>query len=259
MNIVFKTHCHLKKRPIPRKKLKNDEKAKVVQTRRMPRCEVIDERDDHTLFSTPFGEWWIRNADWEEEDTSEKILCQEVDGVRFLKDYPYLHQDTEGVKERRICQTKSIASALMYLGLGGIEKCSDYADVVHRYGHGAYRRHHRAAMEDIGVTATFSHTLGYDEIKDEIDEGKPVIAGLWSKGPYLKPRGLTYFVAIYGYDSKDWLIQDPLGKLNLLNGFWDDLTEGAGQEIRYDMELLDRRLFQGGGSGAMGWLNFREC
>lgn len=258
MNIVFKSNCNLKKRPTYTANLANTEKARVIQNRRMPNCTLLESKGEYDLFRTPIGDWWIDRTNWCEEYIKENLMCSEADGFRYLEDYPYFHMECEGVRDRRICQIQSVATAVVYHGLRGIKTFEEYQKAVLAHGHGAYRSFHRSAMADLGILASFTHTLGPDEIKDQINDGKPVIAGLFSRGYYLNPRDNLFFIAIYGYSDTEWLVNDPIGRLRYDCGGWEDCSYGAGRGVRYDMEKIERRLFKGGDASAMGWVNFKE-
>ena len=77
---------------------------------------------------------------------------------------------------------------------------------------------------------TVSHTIGPQEIEDEIDEGRPVVIAVVAKGTYRKPFGLTYYVCIYGYSKDSWLLHDPCGRLDLKNGLWESTLEVPAKE-----------------------------
>ena len=63
---------------------------------------------------------------------------------------------------------------------------------------------------------------------------------------------------ITGYDYDSWLVQDPFGELNLVDGGFTERNPVVGKNIKYPYEQFNRRLFAAGGATGWGWLNFRE-
>ena len=53
-------------------------------------------------------------------------------------------------------------------------------------------------------------------------------------------------------------VQDPFGKLDLVNGGWEDRGADAGRNVIYDFENFERRFCVTGGATGWCWLNFRE-
>ena len=53
-------------------------------------------------------------------------------------------------------------------------------------------------------------------------------------------------------------MQDPFGKLDLVNGGWEDRGADAGRNVIYDFENFERRFCVTGGATGWCWLNFRE-
>jgi uncharacterized protein YvpB len=58
------------------------------------------------------------------------------------------------------------------------------------------------------------------DVKNEILKGRPVVAGILHHGPVDAPRGGGHFIVITGFGKDYWLVQDPFGCLDLINGGW---------------------------------------
>ena len=56
-----------------------------------------------------------------------------------------------------------------------IKDLDDYLSAVYKHGICTYKADNRAGLLEIGVGCTVSHTIGPDEIEDEIDEGRPEV------------------------------------------------------------------------------------
>ena len=81
---------------------------------------------------------------------------------------------------------------------------------------------------------------------------------LYLKKNISSPAGGAHYVVITGYGYDYWLVQDPFGELDLVNGGWNDRGAVAGKNIKYNFEHFNRRLFLAGGATGWCWMNFRE-
>ena len=78
--------------------------------------------------------------------------------------------------------------------------------------------------------------------------------GILHKGTPDSPRGGGHYVVITGYSDSYWLVQDPFGELDLLNGTWEKQLPTSGKNQHYSFKNLNSRLFVGGGASGWGWL-----
>ena len=112
-------------------------------------------------------------------------------------------------------------------------------------------------MEHFGVAATFTKSADVQDIKEQIDKGKPAVICFFSKGHYTRAKGLRHYVVVTGYSESSWLVQDPCGEMDIENGKWIQLNSDAGRNIRYNLGILNRRFENEGGASGEGWFNFR--
>ena len=128
-------------------------------------------------------------------------------------------------------------------------KCS----LENKHGDTTTRPAQFGALNDLKVNAKFSPRLDAQDVKNEIDKGLPVAAGILHHGTPEQPLGGGHFIVITGYSSSYWLVQDPFGKLDLTNGYWASQTPTAGKNQHYSFKNMNPRFFVGGGADGWGW------
>jgi len=244
-----------KKEPKPISELSNDLKAKVYQGRTYPVNQILEKRDGHTLLELGFklGKWWVYDDHW--SGLTPKINPYAQDGnLRYLRDFPFFDQKDNGPEGWRQCQTSSLAMCLKYLKVKGINDDTDYLKIVNQYGDTTTRDAHYGALSSLKVNAKFYTNLDPQDIKQQINKGKPVAVGILHHGSVSAPNGGGHFIVITGYSDSYWLVQDPYGDLDLINGVWENQAPGAGRNKHYSFKNLDPRLFYGGGASGWGWI-----
>ena len=253
----------LKKRPVPSSELNDTEKAKVIQNRVIRNCTVLDHKDKHTYLELGFGlgKWWIFDEHWTGLVTPTGVKPYAIDGkLHYLRNFPYFYQQNNGPEGWRQCQTSSIAMCLRYMDVPGINDDTDYLKIVNKYGDTTYRESHFSALKELNVYSKFTISAHEEDVKDEIDQGRPIVAGILHHGTTSNPTGGGHFIVITGYDeeSQSWLAQDPYGELDLVNGSWAATGAVSGKNIRYSYKNLNPRLFMQGGANGWCWLNFKR-
>jgi lysozyme len=261
IDITSKFNTWLKKRLVPSVELGRDEKANIYKGRTIRNCFVIDRKDKHSYVEMGFGlgKWWIYDDHWDGLVTKTTIHPYAVDGdLRYLRNFPYFHQKDNGPEGWRQCQTSSIAMCLKYLDTPGINDDTDYLKIVNKYGDTIYRNPHFKALAELGVSAKFTQTADSDDVKKQIDSGLPVVAGILHHGTVSDPSGGGHFVVITGYGRDYWLVQDPYGEQDLVNGGWASTGAVDGRNVRYSFKNLNPRFFVGGGGSGWCWYDFKR-
>ena len=261
IDITSKFNTWLKKRLVPAVELGRDEKANIYKGRTIRNCFVIDRKDKHSYVEMGFGlgKWWIYDDHWDGLVTKTTIHPYAVDGdLRYLRNFPYFHQKDNGPEGWRQCQTSSIAMCLRYLDTPGINDDTDYLKIVNKYGDTIYRNPHFKALAELGVSAKFTQTADADDVKKQIDLGLPVVAGILHHGTVSDPSGGGHFVVITGYGRDYWLVQDPYGEQDLVNGGWASTGAVDGRNVRYSFKNLNPRFFVGGGGSGWCWYDFKR-
>lgn len=260
VDITSRQQTWFKKEPISVDLLLNEQKAKVYQGRTIKNSVILDRKNKHTLLELGFklGKWWVFDDHWSGLYTETGVKPYAVDGkLRYLRNFPYFWQQDNGPEGWRQCQSSSIAMILKYLGVPGIEDDKDYLKYVLKHGSSAARDPHYLALKELKVHADFRQNLDAQDIKEQIDKGLPVSVGILHHGHVSSPIGGGHFIVITGYSDTFWLVQDPYGELDLVNGVWTSQGAEAGKNQHYSFENLNKRLFVSGDSDGWGWVDFR--
>lgn len=252
--VTSKQQTWFKKQPVAADILPNDQKAKVYQARTYNDCTPVGKKNGHTqLDMGALGIWWVFDEHWLGLRPEQKPYA--VDGaLKYLRDFPYFWQQDNGAEGWRQCQTSSIAMCLKYLGTKGIKDDVDYLHYVNKYGDTTTRDAHFKALAEIGVKASFKMNLDIQDIKEQIEKGKPVAVGILHRGTVDKPAGGGHFIVISGFSDSYWLVQDPFGELDLTGGHWLAQGPTSGKNQHYSCANTNPRLFVGGGSTGWGWI-----
>lgn len=261
VTIRSRHHTMLKKQPIMAAELKPNEKAKIIQNRVIANCTVLERKNNHTLLELGYklGTWWVYDAHWEGLYELPNVGPYAKEGdLTYLRNFPYFYQVDNGPEGWRQCQTSSIAMCLKYLDVPGINDDLDYAKYVNKYGDTTKRIPHFEALDDLGVTANFTMSADSTIVKNEILKGRPVAAGILHHGTSDTPNGSGHFIVITGFGKDYWLVQDPYGELDLVNGGWRKTGLGVGKNLKYSFKHMDPRFFYGGKSNGWCWLNFKK-
>lgn len=260
VTITSKQPTWFKKEPVQADDLPNNKKAKVFQGRTYKKNKILDRKNGHTLIDMDFkmGTWWVFDDHWDGLKTDVSVKPYEtVDGFRRLRNFPYFYQQNNGPEGYRQCQTSSIAMVLKYLDVKGINDDTDYLAYVNKYGDTTGRDPHLHALKDLHVEANFRQNLDAQDVKEEIDKGLPVVAGILHHGTIDHPVGGGHFLVISGYSDTHWLVQDPYGELDLITGTWEQTSPTSGKNQKYSFKNMDPRFFVGGKSNGWGWLDFK--
>jgi lysozyme len=261
--LTLKAKCKtwLKKSIKPAVDLPNNEKASIGTATTIRNCNVLDRKDKHAYVDLGFGlgKWWLYEPHWDGLETKPEVNPYATQGdLRYLRNFPYFYQTDNGPEGWRQCQSSSIAMCLKYLDVPGINDDVDYLKIVRKYGDTTWREPHFEAMKELGVTAKFIKDADAQDVKDQIDKGLPVVAGILHHGTVDYPAGGGHFVVITGYGKDHWLVQDPYGELDLIEGVWVKTGPTSGKNIHYSFKNMNPRLFVGGGANGWCWVNFKR-
>ena len=123
-----------------------------------------------------------------------------------------------------------------------------YLPKVEAYGdttdHGAQTN----ALNGLGVKSEWHTTLSLNDVKKELDAGRPVVLGVLHKGHVSSPRGGGHMILAVGYDDTGMFIHDPYGDMDLVNGGYPGSIDGSYRH--YSFKNLGARFeVEGPGSG----------
>jgi len=171
-----------------------------------------------------------------------------------LTGFPWFPQLDNGPEGWRQCQTSSIAMCLAYLGVGNIKDDLDYLQVVRRYGDTTCQVSHQLALKAIGVRARFVTNCSASQAQGEIKAGLPVCMGILHKGSVNAPGGGGHWIVAYGFDTRCFVVNDPYGELDLVNGTWARTGGNSGKGLRYSYRNFDPRWQPEGAGSGWAWL-----
>jgi hypothetical protein len=72
-------------------------------------------------------------------------------------------------------------------------------------------------------------------------------------GHVSRPSGGGHYVVVYGFTADAWIVMDPYGELDLVNGGWSSRAKGAGKAQRYSFRNTNPRWLVDGPSSGWGW------
>lgn len=171
-----------------------------------------------------------------------------------LAGFPFFPQQDNGPEGWRQCQTSALAMCLAFLKVPGIKDDTDYLRIVQKHGDTTSQDAHRKALAELGVRARFRQNLTAAEVQAEVRAGLPVAIGILHHGPVTAPTGGGHYVAVYGFTTDAWIVNDPYGELDLVNGGWSSQAPTAGKGQRYSFRNLNPRFLPEGPASGWGWV-----
>lgn len=145
---------------------------------------------------------------------------------------PYQSQRDNYRDASRTCFSSSCAMLLMTLKPGAIHSDDEYIKTVFSIGDTTDSMVQVKALQHYGITARFRTNGNRALIHQQINIGKPVPAGFLHHGTSTAPTGGGHWLCIIGYDSTGYIVHDPWGSMNTVNGKYGS-TIGAKQHYPY--------------------------
>ena len=162
---------------------------------------------------------------------------------------PYQSQnDNASGTGYRECFSSSCAMVAMYYGK--IKNDDAYNEVRAKYGDSTDAQAQVRTLRSLGLEANFITNAGTDDIKAAINAGRPVPCGWLHHGPSAHPSGGGHYSVVIGYDDTGWIVNDPNGEANLVNGGYTDNLNGERMHYSYK-NWNPRWIVEGEGSGWM--------
>jgi GH24 family phage-related lysozyme (muramidase) len=246
----------LKKEPIQSYQLSFNQKKEVQRGKGYNVIDIVDE-GSHSKVTLDYGAgvWYIYNPHWELSCTGAVKPSESEAGSRILKVKYFPQRDSTTTHAHRMCFSSSCAMAADYVKPDAIkvaEQEDDYymKNFVFRHGDTTNPSAQIAALKDLGITAKKVDNLDRNDIKAQIDKNIPVPVGILHHGHVSAPKGGGHWVCIVGYDdnAQKYIVHDPYGELDLMNGGYYGSTNGANQ--RYSYSSFDKRwMVEGNGTG----------
>lgn len=150
----------------------------------------------------------------------------------------------------RECFSSSCAMVAMYYGR--VENDDEYNVHRSKYGDSTDAQAQVRALRALGLEANFITNATTDDLKHQIDIGRPTPCGWLHHGSVNAPSGGGHYSVTIGYNEaeKYWYVHDPNGEANLSAGGYTANLDGSMQHYSYK-NWNPRWIVEGEGSGWM--------
>lgn len=237
----------LKKEPIQSYQLVPGQRIEVPKGAGYQILNISEAIDNHSKVVLDYdgGVWHIYNPHWEVTSVDGFVEAPNI-GSKILKVRYFSQRDSTTAHAQRMCFSSSCAMMADYLNPSAIQVSGQEDDYymkryVFKYGDTTNPQAQISALRDLGITVQFRKNLNQQDIINQIDKGIPVPVGILHHGPVSAPRGGGHWIDIIGYDknAQQWIVHDPYGELDIVNGGYYGSTNGANQ--RYSFKNLSKR------------------
>jgi GH24 family phage-related lysozyme (muramidase) len=148
----------------------------------------------------------------------------------------------------RECFSSSCAMVARFFGK--VANDDAYNAIRARYGDTTDAQAQIQALRSIGLEARLVTNAAPGLLETELRAGRPIAVGWLHKGPISAPTGGGHWSVISGFESdKYWIVNDPNGEADLVNGGYLNNSNGAG--LHYSYQNFNRRWMPDGASS--GW------
>ena len=152
-----------------------------------------------------------------------------------------------------MCSSDLAAAFLKPGGLSGSGQLDDqYLALVQRHGDTTDASAQVAALQSLGLQARFRTNGCIEQLIEQLKRGIPCPVGWLHRGPVSSPSGGGHWSLVIGWDParRQFLMHDPNGEADLVNGGYVSTTTGSGEAQRYSERNWGRRwMVEGPGSG----------
>lgn len=162
---------------------------------------------------------------------------------QFPLDVPYFYQrDSKTGHAERMCFSSSMAMAIEYLDPEAIDGDDDtYLREVLKYGDTVSSTAQVKAANSLGVPCQFHSDGRQSDLEHLLDEGIPVPIGILHKGTVDRPSGGGHWICLIGHNETHFMVHDPFGELDLINGGYPKAGPHDGMNKRYSKKNLMKR------------------
>jgi GH24 family phage-related lysozyme (muramidase) len=161
--------------------------------------------------------------------------------------YEYQNDNASGTGYRE-CFSSSCAMIARYHGK--VKNDDEYNAIRAKYGDTTDAQAQVLALRALGLTnSRFVTNCAPGLLEAELRAGRPVAVGWLHHGPATSPTGGGHWSVIIGFDPDYWIVNDPNGEADLVNGGYVSNKGGAG--VKYSKPRFNRRWEVDGAS--TGW------
>ncbi len=175
----------------------------------------------------------------------------------LLLPVPYFSQrDSATGQGDRMCFSSTCAMAAEFLKPGCLDGKGQpddrYLALVESFGDTTNAYAQVAALERLGIQATFRTDGRIEQLIAQLRMGSPIPVGWLHHGPVSAPRGGGHWSLVVGWipETRQVVMHDPYGEANLVGGGYVSTAIGSGKAQRYSERNWGRRwMVEGVGSG----------
>ena len=164
-------------------------------------------------------------------------------------DVPYQSQnDNQSGQGYRECFSSSCAMVAMFYK--AVKNDDEYNKIRTRYGDTTDAQAQIHALRYLGLKANMITNATSAQLEAQIKEGRPTPVGWLHKGTVTNPTGGGHWAVTIGHTDTHWILNDPNGEADLVNGGYVNAFNGGG--IAYSRQNWNKRwLIEGTASGWM--------
>jgi len=160
---------------------------------------------------------WVKTFRTKIELTAPKVLS-----------VPYFPQTDNYRDPQRTCNSSACAMCLEYFKAGtlsGAKGDDAYVQKVFSTGDTTDHSVQTKVLSSYGIKSEFRYNLSFADLDSELSAGRPVVIGIFHRGPISAPTG-GHMVVVIGKKGEDYVVNDPYGSLN--DGYTGPVTNGKG-------------------------------
>lgn len=158
-----------------------------------------------------------------------------------ILEVPFYPQTDNYTLPDTTCNSSACAMALEYLkpgSLKGDKGDDEYLHKVLSLGRSVDHTVQTKVLESYGVYSTWRTNLSFNELDEELKNGRPVVIGILHRGTLSNPKGGHILVVIgKTEDGKSYVVNDPYG--DLMDGYTTSAYNGKG--ALYPKNVLEKR------------------
>lgn len=200
---------------------------------------IVNEKDGK-IYTGPVD----KNKPAERTESSEKKIYLDVQW--------YSQRDTKFASQAgRTCFSSTMAMAAKFLKPGVLSDSKnaddEYLARLRQYGDTTDAGAQLKTLKHLGIKARYRQDLDWDDVDEQLELGKPVGIGWLIWGHVSQPGGGGHWSLVVGKVGDVYIVHDPYGECDLVNGGYVD---SHGKAMRYSRENLGRRWMAGPTPGA---------